>query len=88
MRQLAEEEDEARLHAKGEPNRGKRRDKGLESPGGEQRSYGSHARMLELRYETRVDDEAVYLETSNEIPGYIHVGHDRRPGSGGRLIVM
>ena len=30
----------------------------------------------------------VYLGTGNEIPGYILVGQDRRPGGGGRLMVM
>ena len=34
------------------------------------------------------DDDVVYLGTGNEIPGYLHVGHDRRPGGGGRLMVM
>ena len=34
------------------------------------------------------DDDVVYLGTGNEIPGYILVGHDRRPSGGGRLMVM
>ena len=42
-----------------------------------------------LTYEILLDDDdVVYLGTGNEIPGYILVGHDRRPGGGGRLMVM
>ena len=47
--------------------------------------------MLVLTYEIGAkddDDDVVYLGTGNEIPGYILVGHDRRPGGGGRLMVM
>ena len=42
MRQLAKEEDEARLRAKGEANKGKGKDKAQKNPGGRQHFYGSH----------------------------------------------